>query len=361
MKVGIVGLPLSGKSTLFNALTRGQAETGRFGSGRAEINRGRTLVPDERLDWLAAHYSPKKKTPASVDFLDVPGITPGSSDKAAAALIADLRTVEALLHVVRVFEADAVPHPEGSVDPVRDASNLETELVFADLVVVEKRLDRVQADLGKGVDKARLGPERDLLVRVKEALEAGTPARRMALAPEEEHALRGYALLTLKPMILVGNVGEDEPGGGDADAPLAAWAAGAGLGYLPVAAQIESEIAQMEDDEASAFLEDLGLAEPSRDRVIRAAFDTLSLISFFTFGEDECKAWTITRDSDAVTAAGKIHSDIARGFIRAEVVAFDVFRERGSWNAAKEAGQHRLEGKEYRVQDGDCLIFRFNV
>jgi ribosome-binding ATPase len=361
MKVGIVGLPSSGKSTLFNALTRGKAETGRFGSGRAEVNRGRTLVPDERLDWLAAHYSPKKKTPASVDFLDVPGITPGSSDKGAAGLIADLRTVDALLHVVRVFRDDAVPHPDGPVDPVRDAANLETELVFADLVVVEKRLERVRSDLGKGLDKAKLGVERDLLERVKDALEGGSTLRRLSLEPEERSALRGYALLTLKPMILVGNVGEDEPGGGSADAPLAAWAQDAGLAYLPVAAQIESEIAQMEDGEAAAFLEDLGLTEPSRDRVIRAAFDTLSLISFFTFGEDECKAWTLTRDSDAVTAAGKIHSDIARGFIRAEVVAFDAFRQRGSWSGARDAGQHRLEGKEYRVQDGDCVIFRFNV
>ena len=361
MRVGIVGLPLCGKSTLFNALTRGHAQTGRFGSGRAEINRGRTLVPDERLDWLGEHYSPKKKTPASVDFLDVPGLTPGSSDKAAAGLIADLRTVEALLHVVRVHDDAATPHPDGSVNPQRDATALDTELVIADLLVVEKRLTRVESDLGKGLDKVKLGAEKELLLRVKEALEDGVPLRKLDLDHDDLHGLKGYALLTLKPMILVGNVGESEPVGGEADAPLAAWATEVGLKYLPVAAQIESEIAEMDDEEAAAFLEDLGIPEPSRDRVIQAAFEALSLISFFTFGEDECKAWTLTRDSDAVTAASKIHSDIARGFIRAEIVAFDVFRDGGSWNAAKEGGQHRLEGKEYRVQDGDCVIFRFNV
>ncbi len=361
MKVGIVGLPSSGKSTLFNALTRGQAETGRFGSGRAEVNRGRTLVPDERLDWLADHYSPKKKSPASVDFLDVPGLSPGSVEKGTAALLADLRTVDALLHVVRVFDSPAVAHPDGSVNPARDAGNLDTELILADLGVVEKRLERIASDLGKGMDKARLTKEKELLDSVKEALEDGRPARAMDLDEDAQHALRGYALLTLKPMILVGNVGEDEPIGGDSDAGLREWAEEVSLAYLPVAAQIESEIAQMDDEEAQAFLADLGLEEPSRDRVIRAAFDALSLIQFFTFGEDECKAWTLPRRSPAVEAAGKIHSDIARGFIRAEVVAFDTFRELGSWNAAKDGGKHRLEGKEYVVQDGDCVIFRFNV
>ena len=361
MKVGIVGLPSSGKSTLFNALTRGKAETGRFGSGRAEINRGRILVPDERLDWLAAQYSPKKTTPATVDLLDVPGISPGSSEKGSAALLADLRTVDALLEVVRVFDDPSVPHPDGSVDPVRDTDNLATELILADLEVIEKRLKRVESDLGKGLDKRALGEERDLLERAKTALEEGTPLRRLALDPDEAHRLKGYAFLSLKPTILVGNVGDDEPSGGSADAPLREYAAASGLAYLPVAARIESEIAQMEGDDARAFLDDLGLAEPSRDRVIRAAFDLLSLLSFFTFGEDECKAWTLAKGSDAVEAAGKIHSDIARGFIRAEVVAFDTFRETGSWNAAKEAGRHRLEGKEYVMLDGDCVVFRFNV
>ena len=361
MKVGIVGIPASGKSTLFNALTRGQAETGRFGSGGAAANRGRVLVPDPRLDWLAEQYSPKKKTPATVDFLDVPGITPGSTEKGAASLLADLRTVDALLHVVRVFDDPAVPHPDGSVDPARDAGNLETELVLADLGVVEKRLERVVSDLGKGVDKVALGEEKAILDKVREGLEGGTTARALGLEPDEVDRLKGYALLTLKPMIIVGNVSEGEAAGGDSDTPLRALAESGGCPYLAVSAQIEAEIAQMDPEEAAAFLEDLGIEEPSRDRVIRAAFDLLSLITFFTFGEDECKAWTLSRDADAVTAAGKIHSDIARGFIRAEIVPFDTFREIGSWNGSKEAGKHRLEGKEYSMKDGDCVIFRFNV
>jgi GTP-binding protein YchF len=361
LKVGIVGLPASGKSTLFNALTRGQAETGHFGSGRAEINRGRTLVPDPRLDWLAEHYSPKKKTPAHVDFLDVPGLRPGSAAKEAAGLLADLRTVEALLHVVRVFDDPAVPHPDGSVDARRDADELETELVLADLAVVEKRLERIESDMGKGLDKRRLGEEKELLIRVQDALSEGKGARALGLTGEEVHSLRGYALLTLKPQIVGANTGEDEPAGGESDATIRAWAEEKGLPYLAVSAQIESEIAAMDDDEAEAFLEDLGIEAPSRDRVIRAAFEALDLQSFFTFGEDECKAWMLPRGAAAVEAAGKIHSDIARGFIRAEVVPFDTFRELGSWNAAKESGRHRLEGKEYVMQDGDCVIFRFNV
>lgn len=361
MKVGIVGLPASGKSTLFNALTRGHAETGRFGSGRAEINRGRVLVPDERLDWLADHYQPKKKTPATVDFLDVPGLAPGSTEKGAASLIADLRTVEALLEVVRVFDDPAIPHPDGSVDPVRDADNLETELILADLGVVEKRLHRVESDLGKGVDKKTLEPERDVLVKVKAALEDGKAARTLGLTDQEEHRLRGLALLTQKPKIVLGNVGEDEAAGGDSDARLRARAEADGVPYLRASAKIESELAEMEDPDAAAFLADLGIASPSRDLVVRAAFDALRLITFLTFGEDECRAWTVGRDADAVEAAGKIHSDIARGFIRAEIVAFDELQAVGSWNAAKDQGKHRLEGKEYRMKDGDCVIFRFNV
>jgi GTP-binding protein YchF len=360
MKIGIVGLPGSGKSTLFNALTRGKAETGHFG-GQGQIHRGRVLVPDERLDWLAEHYHPKKTTPATVEFLDVPGLQPGSTEKGAASLIADLRTVDALLEVVRVFEDPAVPHPDGSVDPVRDADHLETELLLADLVVVEKRLQRVDSDLGKGMDRKVLEPEREVLARLQAALEEGRAARALALSRNDEQRIRGYALLTRKPKILIGNVGEDETAGSEGDRALAAKAAADGVPYLRVSAKIEAEIAQMEPEDAAMFLRDLGIEELSRDRVVRAAFDALTVISFLTFGEDECRAWTLADGSDAVEAAGKIHSDIAKGFIRAEVVAFDALRAAGSWHAAKESGKHRLEGKEYRMQDGDCVIFRFNT
>jgi GTP-binding protein YchF len=360
VKVGIVGLPGSGKSTLFNALTRGKAETGHFG-GHGQVNRGRVLVPDERLDWLAEHYHPKKKTPAQVDFLDVPGLSPGSGEKGAAGLIADLRTVDALLEVVRVFDDPAVPHPDGSVDPARDAANLETELLLADLAVVEKRLERVTSDLGKGVDRKRLEPERDVLVRVQRALEEGKAARAVGLSAQEEERIKGYALLTLKPKILLANVSEDEAAGGASDEPLRAMAEADAVPYLRAAAKIEAEIAEMDPEDAAEFLDAVGIARPSRDGVVRAAFDAMALITFLTFGDDECRAWTVERGADAVEAAGKIHSDIARGFIRAEIVAFDELRDAGSWNAAKEAGRHRLEGKDYRMQDGDCVIFRFNV
>jgi GTP-binding protein YchF len=361
VQVGLIGLPASGKSTLFNALTRGDTETGRFGKGGATANRGRTLVPDPRLDWLARLYSPRKTTPAAVDFVDVPGLTPGSSDKGAAALLADLRMVDALLHVVRVFDDPSVPHPDHSLDPVRDLTNLETELLLADLGPVETRLARVEADLQKGLDPRKLAEEQRLLTRVRDALLEGKAARSIDLDARSRHALRGYALLTLKPLIVVGNVGEEEPAGGASDAALRDYATAAKLPYLAVSAKIESEIAAMDDVHAHEFLAHYGLQDSSRDRVIRAAYEALSLLSFFTFGEDECKAWMLPRRSTATDAAAKIHSDIARGFIRAEVVPFDVFRQVGSWNAAKGAGKHRLEGRDYEVQDGDCVIFRFSV
>ena len=361
MQVGIVGLPGCGKSTLFNALTRGQAETGKFGAGRAEANRGRTLVPDPRLDWLSGTYKPKKTSPTFIDFVDVPGISPGSTEKGASALLADLRTVDALIHVVRVFEDPSVPHADGSVNPVRDVGNLETELLLADLGPLEKRLERIESDMKKGLDKRKLGEEKELLTRLTEGLVEGTAIRSLDLDANARRDLRGYALLTAKPMILVGNVGEDEAAGGASDAALRAHAETAGLGYLAVSAKLESEIAAMSDEEAAEFLKDYGLTASSRDRIIRTAFETLSLMSFFTFGEDECKAWTLPRHSNAVEAAGKIHSDIARGFIRAEIVPFETFRELGSWNAAKDAGKHRLEGRDYEMQDGDCVIFRFSV
>jgi ribosome-binding ATPase YchF (GTP1/OBG family) len=247
------------------------------------------------------------------------------------------------------------------VDPVRDLTNLDTELVLADLGPLEKRMERIESDMKKGLDKRKLGEEKELLTRLCDGLIVGRAIREMELDPAARRDLRGYALLTAKPMILAANVGESEPAGGTTDAALRASADARGLAYLPVSAKIESEIALMDDEQATEFLADYGLPTSSRDRVIRTAFETLSLLSFFTFGEDECKAWTLPRGSNAVEAAGKIHSDIARGFIRAEVVPFDVFQALGSWNAAKDAGKHRLEGRDYEIQDGDCVIFRFSV
>jgi GTP-binding protein YchF len=361
MNVGLVGVPASGKSTLFNALTKGHAETGRFGSGRAEINRGHIEVPDARLDWIADVFQPKKRTYATIDFLDLPGISPGSTAKGSAAQIADLRNVDALLHVVRAFEDPAVPHPGGSVDPVRDMNDLEAELIVADLGVVEKRLARIESDLGKGVDREALGEERGMLEPLQSALEDGKPLRGLGIDPDVQHKLRGYAFLTLKPVILVANVAEEEADGAESAAALSRLAEKMGLAHLAISAKIEAEIDQMDDEEAAVFRKELGLGEGSRERVIRAAFGVLSLISFFTFAGDECRMWTIPRGSHAVEAAGKIHTDMARGFIRAEVVAYDHLRAAGSWAAARETGHYRLEGKDYVMQDGDCVMFRFNV
>ncbi|MBI3932526.1 MAG: redox-regulated ATPase YchF [Acidobacteria bacterium] len=358
MKVGIVGVGSSGKSTLFGLLTGTAAAPP---SGRPEARVGVARVPDRRVDRLSEMYQPKKKTHAAVEYVDVPGVAKGSG--AALVDLPALRGIDALVHVVRAFDSDVAPHPDGSVDALRDAKMLELELILADLGTVERRLERLDAAIKKA-NRAEDVAERATFLRMREHLEAERPLRELDVSEEERRRLRGYALLSEKPMLLVVNMAEDRVRESEsfvASSGLSGFAARPGLALCPVAAPIEAEIAHLPPEDARAFLADLGLAEPGLDRVIRTSYALLGLLSFLTAGEDECRAWTIRKGTKAQQAAGTIHSDIERGFIRAEVVAFDDLVAAGSLAACRERGTLRLEGKDYVVRDGDVINFRFNV
>lgn len=367
MQVGIIGLPASGKTTVFNALTGASAEVHAFsGAAGGDPNTGIVPVPDVRQDWLTQLYKPKKTTPATVEIIDVGGHVPGGSAKEGFSpkLIQHLRQVDALVHVVRLFTDPSVPHSSGSVDGVRDAELLELELILADLSVVEKRLDKLNVEIQrkKGVERTQAEAEQELLARFKETLTNETPLRNTKLTDEEAKVISGYTFLSQKPLLVVANIDESEIGKSSAPLEkLLQFATAKGAPLLAFCGKIEMEIAQMDESERGEFLSALGIEEPSRAKLVRAAYSLLDAIPFFTVGEDEVKAWTITRGTIAQEAARKIHSDIARGFIRAEVVAFDALQNCGSWNAAKDKGQVRLEGKEYVVQDGDCINYRFAV
>jgi GTP-binding protein YchF len=358
MKVGIIGLSSVGKSTLFQLLTGTAAAPP---GGRPEARLGMARVPDRRLDKLTEMYSPKKRTPATVEYVDVPGVAKGEGS--ALVDLPALRGVDAFVHVVRAFESDLVPHPDGSVDPLRDAKMLELELILADLGAVEKRLEKLEANIKK-LNKADDVVERKIFLKMKETLEAERPLRELALDDDERRRTRNYSFLSEKPLLLVVNLGEDKIRDAAAaleSTGLAALAKGGGVALCPVSATIEAEIAQLPAEDARAFMEDLGLREPGLDRVAQTSYALLGLLSFLTAGEDECRAWTIRRGTKAQQAAGAIHSDIERGFIRAEVVAFDDLVAAGSLAACRDKGTLRLEGKEYVVQDGDVINFRFNV
>ncbi|HET7293170.1 MAG TPA: redox-regulated ATPase YchF [Vicinamibacteria bacterium] len=359
MKAGIIGLAGVGKSTLFQLLT---GAPGLPPAGRPEPRLGVAKVPDSRVLALAEMYRPRKTTLATIEYVDVPGVKKGEGQ--ALVDLPALRGIDVLVHVVRAFESELVPHPEGSIDPLRDAKMLDLELILADLGAVEKRLERLEANIKKA-NRPEDVAERTLFIKMKEGLEQERPLRELALDTDERKRLRNYSLLSEKPVLLVVNFGEAEL----KDAARSLERAGlaelvrsrAGLGLCHVAAPIEAEIAQLPAADARAFLEDLGLAEPGLDRVIRTSYELLGLISFLTAGEDECRAWTIRRGTRAQHAAGEIHSDIERGFIRAEVVAFDDLVAAGSIAACREKGSLRLEGKEYVVRDGDVINFRFAV
>jgi GTP-binding protein YchF len=306
-------------------------------------------------------FHPKKRTWATIEYVDVPGVARGQG--AALVDLPALRGVDALVHVLRAFDSEMVPHPEGSVDPLRDARLLELELVLADLGTVERRLERLEANIKKAKRPEDV-EEKGLFVRLKEGLEAETPLRELALSEDEHRRLRGYALLSEKPLLLVANLGEDRLREGPAymaTSGLAALARRPGVGLCAVSAPIEAEMAELDAEDAHAFREDLGLAEPGLERVIRTSYELLGLISFLTTGEDECRAWTVRKGTRAQVAAGAIHTDIERGFIRAEVVRFDDLVAAGSLAACRERGTLRLEGKDYEVKDGDVINFRFAI
>ncbi len=356
MEFGIVGLELSGKTTLFSLLTGHTPQV----TGKREAHVGIAQVPDSRLDRLTAMFQPKKHTPATVRFVDVPGITRGG---AQSLNIPELRTMDGLAVVLRAFPSDEIPHPEGEVDPARDLDLLETEFLLADLAVVENRLERLARDLAKR-RTPELEAEQEVLERCRTTLEDGTPLRDAGLSPDDEKRVRGFTFLTLKPLLAILNAGEDDA------ADLHAVVAGSGLGpwlerdtvgVVAVSATLEEEISRLGPDDQAAFLEDLGLPDRALDRLLRAAYGLLGLISFFTVGEDECRAWSIPDGTPAVRAAGAIHSDIERGFIRAEVVGWEELLDAGSTAACRTRGTLRLEGKDYRVQDGDVINFRFNI
>jgi len=364
MKLGIVGLPNVGKSTLFNAITKAGAESANYPFCTIDPNVGIVTVPDERLDVLTKMYDSKKTVPAAIEFVDIAGLVKGASkgEGLGNKFLSHIREVDAIIHVVRCFEDPNIVHVEGSIDPKRDIDTINIELILSDLDIVEKRIDRTRKML-KGDKKYQL--ELDTLLKLKEALENETCARLIELSEEEKEAIKEVSLITAKPVIYATNVSEDDFIDGIENNQLVKKveeiAQKEDSLVLPISAKIESEIAELDDDEKIAFLNELGINESGLDRLIKASYKLLGLMSFLTAGETETRAWTIKIGTKAPQAAGKIHTDFERGFIRAEVISYDDLIACGSMTAAKEKGLVRSEGKEYIFQDGDIVLFRFNV
>lgn len=365
MKLGIVGLPNVGKSTLFNSLTKAGAESANYPFCTIDPNIGVVAVPDERLDKLAALYDSDKITPAVIEFVDIAGLVKGASkgEGLGNQFLSNIREVDAIIHVVRCFDDTNVIHVDGNINPMRDIETINLELIFSDIEILERRIAKTSK--GARNDKT-LAKELDLLNRIKSHLEEGRLAKSFEVKDDDEAVLlSSYNLLTYKPVIFAANVSEDDladDGSSNENvATVREFAANEGFEVFVISAQIEQEISELDDDDKAMFLEELGLKESGLDKLIKASYKLLGLISYLTAGKQETRAWTISIGTKAPAAAGKIHSDFERGFIRAEVVNYQDLLDCGSYSAAKEKGLVRLEGKEYVVKDGDVILFRFNV
>ncbi|MGE5380792.1 MAG: redox-regulated ATPase YchF [Methylocystaceae bacterium] len=352
MQIGLIGLPQVGKTTLFELMT---GLRDRSSVGKASV--GMARVPDTRIDKLSAMYKPKKTTYAQIEVVDIPGLIP-SSDKGASGFLAAVRDADALIHVVRAFDSEEVPHVEGSINPVRDLELVEYELLLADLDLVEKRIQRIKD--GKKV-KPEQAQELELLAKIKDGLENEKRLSELGISDAEWQTLTAYQFLTDKPMVLAINVSEDALNDYPGREELQAYTAARNIPMVEISARIEAELAELSTEEREVFMQDLGINEPGMDRIMRTLYHRLGLISFFTVGEDEVRAWTINQGTNARKAAGKIHSDLERGFIRAEVVGSSDLLRLGSMGKARDEGLVRLEGKEFIVQDGDIMHVRFNV
>lgn len=365
MKLGIVGLPNVGKSTLFNSLTKAGAESANYPFCTIDPNVGVVPVPDERLDVLSEMHESKKVVPAVIEFVDIAGLVKGASkgEGLGNQFLSNIREVDAIVHVVRCFEDTNIVHVDGSIDPLRDIETINLELIFSDVEILDRRIAKTSR--GANNDK-KLAKEVEMMKRLKAFLEEGHLAKNFELNDEDEEVwFHEYNLLTAKPVIYAANVAEDDlMDDGESNEQVAKvreFAKEEKSEVFVICAQIEQEIAELDDDEKKMFLEDLGLSESGLEKLIRASYHILGLISYLTTGPDETRAWTITKGTKAPQAAGKIHTDFERGFIRAEVVTYDNLVENGGMNGAKEKGLVRSEGKEYVVQDGDVILFRFNV
>lgn len=364
LQIGIVGLPNVGKSTLFNAITKAGAEAANFPFCTIEPNVGVVEVPDSRIYELSNLFKPKKTTPAFTRFVDIAGLVAGASkgEGLGNQFLSHIRETDAIAHVVRCFENGNITHVEGSVDPVRDMDIINTELCLADLESLEKKRTKTAKLVQAGIKEART--ELSALDKVYEALSGGIPARQATLTEEDMDILKELNLLTLKPVLYVLNIAESDIAA-PLDNPFAKAAAdkaeSEGARWVPISAEIEEEVSELSEEEAKLFLADLGEEESGLNRLIRAAYSLLGLINFFTVGEDECRSWTVRSGTKAPKAAGKIHSDIERGFIRAEIITYDDLMKCGSFAAARDKGLIRIEGKDYIIQDGDIAYFRFNV